>query len=428
MDNDNLNIEDLFKDSFASYKVEPQGNIWYAISKKMFIKKFTTFNLTTFNIYYLAAITLIIISCCIFLLTSENRTYQVIEVDSTNKSTIKIREIQTKIAQQNQNFALKKRTKKTLDSETPTINQQDKTDTVEVLLTFVNSVQLDKPDKSGKLEKIKHKQPQPMFEVDKKEGCVPFKIKIKNYTKYAQKYEWYFGNGEKSSEMNPVFTYQKPGVYTIVLKVQGLGGAAASFVDSIVVHDKLINKTEHSFKDKISKDEPFSVKLEGRKSVKYKWYFGDGYTSTNKNDTHSYNKEGVYPISLIATSEENCYDSVLITNARVVKSPNNIVFPTAFSPDLSGPSSGRYTQNVTHNNVFYPRVIGTLNEYHMKIYTKTGVVLFETKDVNVGWNGYYQNRLVPKGVYLYAVIAKFEGETRAIQKKGDVTVLYNQGF
>ncbi|MDR1201420.1 MAG: PKD domain-containing protein, partial [Tannerellaceae bacterium] len=51
----------------------------------------------------------------------------------------------------------------------------------------------------------------------------------------------------------------------------------------------------------------------------YRWSFGDGTTSTSEHETHTY-MPGVYPVTLVATSQHGCVDSVVKSNyIRVVK-------------------------------------------------------------------------------------------------------------
>ncbi len=433
MNKDNLNIENLFKESFDSYQVTPKAKTWANISRKMFIRKFTTFSLTSFNVYYLAAV-ILTVSCVAVFLNSGTELYEanrITKIETKLPSDLKkVPEDKVQETKEPQKITEKRHISKKVsvsnnDEQKATDDKNNKIETIETVPSnHTNSIDLDKPDKQSDLEKLKSTPPEPLFEIDKREGCAPFEVKIKNFTKYARDYEWSFGNGEKSSQENPVFTYHKPGVYTIMLKAKGAGGTVVSVVDSIIVHDRLIYETEHSFIKQICENEGITVKLKGRKGVRYKWYFGDGITSEQQQDTHSYSKAGVYPIVVTATSKENCQDSVLITNVKVIKSPNRIVFPNAFCPNISGPSSGKYVKNTLHNEIFYPVVVGTLSEYHIKIYAKTGVVLFETTDVKTGWNGYYDNKLIPEGVYPYVVVARFEGDTKTIQKRGNVTVLH----
>ena len=51
-----LDIEELFREKFEDYKVNPSAGLWNRIYRKLIWKEFLTFNLTSFNGYYLTGI------------------------------------------------------------------------------------------------------------------------------------------------------------------------------------------------------------------------------------------------------------------------------------------------------------------------------------------------------------------------------------
>jgi gliding motility-associated-like protein len=55
-------------------------------------------------------------------------------------------------------------------------------------------------------------------------------------------------------------------------------------------------------------------------SVNYEWQFGDGNTAISKNATHTYSKAGKYKVTLIATSNSICADSIEI-DVTVLQNP-----------------------------------------------------------------------------------------------------------
>lgn len=433
MKNNNKNIEDLFKQSFDNYKLEPDTKTWSNISNALKVRQFFGFNAQKFNIYYLAAI-LFIISTITFLFSNNNVTQQAISIAQHKiKSPIHIRSVSTNT---NQNVMNKNKTHRdfvkpkniTGNNVSPikkqVINNKSNNTATKLIHRNIVSTVVITDSLSKDINKLKLPVPKPLFKLNTRKGCVPLKIEIENYTKFAENYEWSFGNGEKSEQENPVYTYTKAGIYTVMLIAKGVGGSAASYVDSVVVYNKPENNIEISEQSQLSENENFRVSVDNKNSTKHKWYFGDGNTSTNHTAIHKYEKEGVYSISLASTTKNNCYDSVLLENIIVMKYPNKIVFPNAFCPNLGGSSNGKYSHIELHNNVFHPIIVGTVEKYELKIYAKTGVVVFETKDVNTGWDGYYNNKLMPEGVYPYVVTVKFEGDNKPIQKRSNITILY----
>jgi gliding motility-associated-like protein len=107
-------------------------------------------------------------------------------------------------------------------------------------------------------------------------------------------------------------------------------------------------------------------------------------------------------------TEHGCVtkDSVMI----YVDEDAIIALPNAFAP-----GSGA-------NNEFkiIKRGIATLN--YFRIFNRWGNLIFETKDMNVGWNGEYNGIPQPVGVYVYQVEA-FGKTGKTFKKQGNVTLL-----
>ncbi|MFA7082403.1 MAG: gliding motility-associated C-terminal domain-containing protein [Bacteroidales bacterium] len=61
-----------------------------------------------------------------------------------------------------------------------------------------------------------------------------------------------------------------------------------------------------------------------------------------------------------------------------------------------------FTPTATTNNVFKPAYT-VLKSYEMKIFNRSGILLFTSKDINKGWDGYYKGRLCDVGTYVYII-------------------------
>src|SRR5690606_1978873 len=87
--------------------------------------------------------------------------------------------------------------------------------------------------------------------------------------------------------------------------------------------------------------------------------------------------------------------------------------PNAFSPNGDG-----------NNEVFYVYGKG-VRQMHLKIFNRWGELVFETDNLNNGWDGTYKGELQTAGVYVYHVKAVFcDGSTITPHeyKKGSVTL------
>ena len=77
------------------------------------------------------------------------------------------------------------------------------------------------------------------------------------------------------------------------------------------------------------------------------------------------------------------------------------------------------------NETFRPVVTCPLKDFHMDIYNRWGELLFTSEEFELGWDGTYQNWIVPEGVYFWILTYKgYEnGHEMPRRLSGTVTVL-----
>lgn len=125
-------------------------------------------------------------------------------------------------------------------------------------------------------------------------------------------WNWNFGNGQSSSQQNPVYSYPQHGVWNVTLIVTGQGGCTDTISQSINIPPTpqanfllpdscgLLN----SFSDLSTIQNPGTI-------TNWNWNFGNGQTSNLQNPQHQYTIPGPYNISLIVTSNEGCSDTLV---------------------------------------------------------------------------------------------------------------------
>ncbi|MFD1292758.1 PKD-like domain-containing protein, partial [Lutibacter holmesii] len=140
-------------------------------------------------------------------------------------------------------------------------------------------------------------------------------------------YEWDFGNGDTSTDENPTYTYNTPGLYTVTLKVIEQNGCEYTHEEinymtvngPIVAFDadpiQICLGTEVNFTDLTTK-----APTDDSTSFTYLWEFGDGNSSTAQNPTHTYTANGGYTVTLTVTDNNGC-------SASISKSDNVVVPP-----------------------------------------------------------------------------------------------------
>jgi PKD repeat protein len=255
-------------------------------------------------------------------------------------------------------------------------------------------------------------------------ACEPHTVQFRNNSVYGSSYLWDFGDGSSSSEFEPEHTFEEYGMYNVKLTVFGEGGREYAYRQVEVYRMPHVEFTVAPELVMLPDDEIRLFNLSKYGSY-YVWDFGDGTTSTEENPRHLYSQVGTYDISLEVTTENGCVDRLLKPAAVIVKGEGIIMFPNAFKPDMDGPNGGYYSLNEPEkNNIFHPYWEGVL-EYTLQIYTRWGEKLFESNDVNIGWDGYYQGLLSSQAVYVYKSWGIFiNGES--FFETGDVTLIHHR--
>lgn len=116
----------------------------------------------------------------------------------------------------------------------------------------------------------------------------------------------------------------------------------------------------------------------------------------------------------------NTMDS-LFPNNTPTPPQHTIQFPNAFTPNSNGPTNGYYTPGLPNNDVFHPVYKGVV-EYHLSIFNRRGELIFECNDINIGWDGYINNRLAAQGVYVWKARGKYSNGQNFI-KAGNVMLI-----
>ncbi len=287
------------------------------------------------------------------------------------------------------------------------------------------------PDRLGciatdtiRIEVVSKPMPLADFEADTV-GCTPLTVTFMNKSLYGEAYLWDFGDNIFSDEKSPSHTYYIPGNYIVKLTVSNISGQAThsgiikvyqnptsvfnAYPTNIINNEQIVVFYNYSFYD--------SLNL---------WNFGDGFTSEDENPFHKYENEGSYRVTLTVISKDGCVDSSELKTPVIVDwKEGSIKFPNVFKWNGSGPTGGQWQEGVypEMDNVFRPFFENVI-EYKLQIFNRWGVLIYESTELNKGWDGYTQDRkLAVQGVYVWKVTGRFaDGEY--FTKVGDVTFLH----
>lgn len=429
MNNNNQNIENLFKSGLGNHTVSPSAGLWNKINKKLMFKNFFKFNPSKFNVYY-AAIIGVIISAIIFYPENNEQISEKYDFNKNKKTALsenidkKERTVsnanlifKNEVDYKKENKKTKKLTKNNIEKENTQISNL--TTDVAVNESLTNLEQNDEV-----IQNVESAlKPVADFSASISAACVPVAVQFTNASENCNSYLWNFGNGESSSEPNPNFVFNTAGEFTVTLTVKS-GSNFSSVSKIITIYPKpksefIISEKDNAFEN----DEIKFVNLSSSISS-CKWNFGDNNTSTSLNPVHKYYNPGFYDVSLICFSENKCSDTSIFKNFQIKEIDYKINAPTGFAPDMSGANSGYVQKGAFSNNVFSPVFNSEVAEYKLVIFNRYGIV-FESNNPELGWNGYHNNKLSAEGVYIWKCTGKFaDGEV--FTKTGNLTLLYKE--
>lgn len=274
--------------------------------------------------------------------------------------------------------------------------------------TFIWSVDISGCKSSDAVQITYFRIPTASFSVNQLDGCPPLEVKFTKTTIEKYPYTWYFGDkNATSTEENPVFVYEQPGIYSAKLVVIGPDGKPVEMIKNITVRDLPVAKFDVVNSQVFIPDEELRCFNYSSGAKTYLWNFGDGNTSQDLNPAHTYKDSGVYTIKLKVWSEFNCVDSLTVIDGVHAIETSRIKFPSAFTPNPNGSTGGAYNRNDYSNDVFYPILVtGDIQDYLLEIYNRWGVLIFRSNDVNIGWDGYYKEKLMKEDVYIYRLTGR----------------------
>lgn len=266
-------------------------------------------------------------------------------------------------------------------------------------------------------------------------GCAPLHVSFINSCVNASSVSWSFGTGETSSVPDPEFTYTHAGKYTVVLTAYGTRGQVATCRQEIEVFPSPVAgfEIEEGMYGENGM-ESFELVNYSREAFAFSWAVVDrGSTKSGPWSANEFQpslalsdiQQGAGHIRLVAENEYGCTDTI-IEEIPLVNDmqANSLQFPTAFSPSSTGPSGGVYSPHEKRRDIFHPAFSSVPGDYHLQVFSRRGELIFESRDIYQGWDGYYHQVRSAGGVYLWVARGTWENGS-AFNMKGDVTLLWN---
>lgn len=240
--------------------------------------------------------------------------------------------------------------------------------------------------------------------------CVPDTINVVDTSQGALTYLWVSSDGQTSTNPVPGFVYNTPGTYTI--KQYIFNPNSCNAVDSTERTFQAVGPPTAGFTyNPNPSQENTPTRFTSTASadvVKWLYEFGDGDTSNLRDPIHQYVTPGINTVCQTVTNAAGCIDSVCIPVESIINIVNDL--PSAFTPNGDG-----------INDVFMVRGFG-ITKMTLRVYNRQGLMVFESRTQNIGWDGKYKGIPQPMDAYAWTLdVEYFTGEK--LKKKGDVTLI-----
>ena len=166
---------------------------------------------------------------------------------------------------------------------------------------------------------------------------------------------WDFGDGNNSSEMNPVHTFflnngQTSSSYSITLTVSGPGGTYSKVENNFITVNKdiYVDFIATSSRKGVAPLTVNFLDISDSLSTVRQWNFGDGNISNDNSESmsHEYTQSGTYTVSLTAGEGQN---AVSISKTAYITVEGRIISGKVTASDTSG-ALNNYNVEIWYNN------------------------------------------------------------------------------
>jgi gliding motility-associated-like protein len=232
-------------------------------------------------------------------------------------------------------------------------------------------------------------KPYPAFIINDTTQCITDNLfQFSNQTPDSintNRYLWKFGDGRTSYLVSPKYQYLKPGKFMVQLLTYNYQGCRDSVQKHVYVGAVPKGITLDPVYAIINKDIPLYARE--FKDAKYSWQpsqYLNFYTI--KDPVFNGQKETLYNIKI--TTDTGCIvnDSLKVFMFKEA----DIYVPKAFTPNNDGT-----------NDLLKPFLVGIKDFKYIRIFNRWGNLVFESRDANKGWDGYFKGVKQPMETYTW---------------------------
>ncbi len=195
----------------------------------------------------------------------------------------------------------------------------------------------------------------------------------------------------------PVHQYANADSFNVVLVVT-LG--TCSFADTapiLVYPTPVANFEANSLVGYNDSSSPVTFINQSTNADLWQWNFGDQSAgSTVQSPSHVYAQTGTYSVSLIASNQFGCTDSINKPDYISIYPVPKLYIPNVFSPNGDGV-----------NDILLVETTG-VKYFNWMIFDRWGEKVFQSEDINTGWDGTYKGQKAVQAVYVYYLKVIFD--------------------
>jgi large repetitive protein len=260
----------------------------------------------------------------------------------------------------------------------------------------------------------------PVLNLSGSSGCIPTTVTITNPDQFASGCVYTMGDGASYSTCQPVVhTYTSAGNYNVGLSYTTDNGCSFDtiFRGLISVYpNPEVSFFANPYETTVYDTDVRLVNM-STGATNYTWNVSGIGTYVNQDEITVTFPEIVedYEVCLIG---ETVYSDTTCSSTYC----DTIVIyedPTIYAPNAIRPNG-----SIAANQVFLPYINGyNPYKYTLYIFNRWGELLFESHDMNVGWDATYMDQLVQDDVYVWKVIALEERNDERHEYYGHVTVI-----
>jgi len=259
------------------------------------------------------------------------------------------------------------------------------------------------------------------FTADTLKGCTPLTVIFTNTSSGGTNYIWTFGDGDTSYSFNATHTFLDSGLFTIKLITINDTSICGIYSDSLIETQYIavadpVKITASFTASPLSGCTPLLVNLINNTTggTSYYWSFGDSTGSIIQNPNEAiYLNSGIYKLTLISYNiNDRCYNPPDTMSISITVDSCYLFIPNVFSPNGDGMNDN------------YELIADGYSKYHLIIFDRWGLKVFESTSNGIYWNGTINNTggKCPDGTYYY-IFSAVDIFNSPLNEKGYITLI-----